>query len=523
MNSAGLSGGILTAVDSFRPSLVARSTEHQAMLFGVSAAIGYGFGHGVRKSLDVIGIRHRLLRNPWARTAVFGTATAVSVPIIMRRADQERAAHADWGVPAMRPGVAVAEGTAVALALISGGTLVTRGIRKTATAASASIGGPAPVWGVAASAAVAGALAAAAPAVKRALFDHLVTAGITPDPSFAQPPANPLVSGGPSSLVPYSTHAREGSRFVHLARTQHEVEELTGQLSKAPIRVFIGVSAAATPAERVELAVAELHRLGAFRRRAILAVSPAGTGYSNPVPVEAFELLSHGDCATVAVQYGVLPSMFSTSLLPDAAQTHRLLIDALTGQGPKLFSYGESLGAEAAQLALQSEPSLWREDGSFAGVDAALFVGTPAGAGIRRAAEHRAAILVADRWQDLPSPVPAQFRVFLLDHDADPVTRFETSLIWTRPDWLAAKPRGRGTPDEMAWRPLLTWMQVGFDVARATQPQLGEFQSHGHDYRADLAPLVRAAFVPDAPDDVLAAVQEELVRSELRRAQLLGQ
>ena len=45
----------------------------------------------------------------------------------------------------------------------------------------------------------------------------------------------------------------------------------------------------------------------------------------------------------------------------------------------------------------------------------------------------------------------------------------------------------------------------------------------GHDYRADLAPMVRTAFVPEASDVTLAAVQEELVRSEVRRSQLLAE
>ncbi len=347
--------------------------------------------------------------------------------------------------------------------------------------------------------------------------------GPTQDRSFAEPPEHLSVSGGPGSLIPYDTHAREGSRLVHLASTADRIRSVTGRSARDPIRVFVGVAAAATPAERVQLAIAELERLGAFERRAILAVSPAGTGYSNPVPIEALELMTGGDCATVAVQYGVLPSMFSSSLIPEAADTYRLLVDALHGRGPAVLAYGESLGAQAAQLGLQRRPTRFRSDGAFDGIDAALFVGTPAGTGIRRSAEHRSAVFVVDRWQDLPDPLPPQYRVFLLDHDADPVTRFEAPLIWSRPDWLAASPRGRGVPEQMAWRPLLTWTQVLFDVARATQPQLGNFQSHGHDYRADLAPMVRAAFVPETPDDTLAAVQEELVRSEVRRSRLLAE
>jgi uncharacterized membrane protein len=523
MSASGMSGGVTLAIDSFRPSLVARSTGHQAALFGLSAALGYGAGRAVRKALDIAGVRDPIMTNRWARAGLFAGALTVSAPIIMRRSEQERAAHADWGQPAMRPGVAAAQGTAVAAGLVGTTMLAGRGIGAAAQSASDRFGGPPAVWVSGTALAGAGAIAAVAPAARDALFATLAKAGTTPDRAFAEPPEHQGVSGSPGSLLPYDTHAREGSRFVHLATTAGRITAVTGQPARDPIRVFVGVAAGATPEERVALAVAELQRLGAFQRQAILAVSPAGTGYANPVPVEALELMTGGDCASVAVQYGVLPSMFSASVVPDAALTYRLLVDALQGRGPQVLSYGESLGAQAAQLGLQHEPTRFAADGAFDGIDAALFVGTPAGTGIRRSAEHRASVFVVDRWQDLPQPLPPQYQVFLLDHDADPVTRFETPLLWSRPDWLAAQPRGRGVPDQMAWRPLLTWMQVMFDVARATQPQLGQFQSHGHDYRADLAPLVRAAFVPHVEEELVDAVQEELVRSEVRRSELLAE
>ncbi len=517
MSTSGLSGAVLAAVDSFRPSLVARSTGHQALLIGASGTIGYCVAAAARKGLKVAGMRNELLTGRASDAALFAVATAASAPIIVRRTKQEQAAHADWGGPPMNAPMAVVQGTAVTVGVVGGGILIHDAVDRLAD----RVGGPRVAWHVAGGAAGIAALAVAAGPTKRALFGRLSITGSTADHAFRQPPTNPLVSGGPATLVPYDTHAREGSRFVQLTCSQQRIEELTGRLAKGPIRVFVGVSAAPTPADRVRLAVQELERLGAFHRRYLLAVSPAGTGYANPVPVEALELLSGGDCATVVVQYGVLPSMFSTGFLPDAEDTFRLLIDALIGRGPQVLCFGESLGAEAAQHALSDR---WKEDGSYEGVDAALFVGTPAGTGIRRqGAAERPAVLLLDRWEDLPSVVPDRIRVFLLDHDADPVTRFEAPLIWRRPDWLKTEPRGRGIPPDMAWRPLLTYLQVLFDVARATQPQLGQFQSHGHDYRADLARVIRAAFVPGASEEVVAAVEKELVASELRRADLLSQ
>lgn len=520
-SSTGIAGGLVLAVDSFRPALVPRSTNHQALLFGASAAIGFGAGAALRRGLWTAGLRHPLLTHSSSRVGLFAAAVAATGPLIARRSRQERAAHADWGVEPMDPARAIASGSAVAATLIAGTKAVGRAARTAGDAAAGRFGGPAALWYAGVVAGSAGVALLVDPYVERALFTVLARAGTRPDPAFTEPPDNPFVSGGPGSGVNYETLAREGFRFAHLASTPSTIAAVTGRAATAPIRVFVGVASAPTPEERVALAVAELDRLRAFERRAILAVSPAGTGYANPVPIESLELLTGGDCATVVVQYGVLPSMFSAGAVPDGAATYRLLVDALVGRGPQVFCYGESLGAQAAQLALQETPTLVGEDGGLRGVDAALFVGTPAGTGLRGLA-GQPRVLLADRWQDLPVPAPRDVSLWLLDHFADPVTRFERPLIWKRPDWLAEHPRGRGIPEQMAWRPLLTWLQVLFDVARATQPQLGTFQSHGHDYRADLAPLVRAAFAPDASDDLLAAVQDALVRSELRRAELLA-
>jgi uncharacterized membrane protein len=357
------------------------------------------------------------------------------------------------------------------------------------------------------------------------VLHRLETAGGAPDPAFAAAPANPHVSGGPGSLVPYATHAREGARFVHLACTADRIEQVTGTPALDPIRVFVGVTAAPTAQQQVALAVAELDRQGAFERSCVLAVSPAGTGYVNAATVEALELLTGGDCATVAIQYGVLPSMFSMGELPRAAEVYRLLLDALQGRARRLFVYGESLGADAAQSALLAAPGLLRTDGSFAGVDAALLAGTPGGAGLRARVPDAGAlprVLLVDRREQVPEPPPDQVRTWLLDHDADPVTKFRRELLWRRPDWLSG-PRGRGVPEQMRWRPVFTWLQVALDVAHATQSQVGRFESLGHDYRADLPWLVRAAFAAEAPVELVERVMAQLARSELRRAELLAQ
>jgi uncharacterized membrane protein len=63
----------------------------------------------------------------------------------------------------------------------------------------------------------------------------------------------------------------------------------------------------------------------------------------------------------------------------------------------------------------------------------------------------------------------------------------------------------------MSWLPVLTWWQVIFDLAFAAQQQSGEFHSVGHDYRADLAPVLSAVLggYPNIEQlDALLAVRE---------------
>ena len=523
ISTSGISTGLAAATDSFRPTLVPRSTGHQALLFGVSAAVGFGAGAVLTGALRAVGLQRRPAGVPIARAALVVGAAAAAIPTISRRTQEQATAHADWGAPAMNPVKAVAQGTAIGGAIIGGAIGVKTGVAGMSGVLATRFGGERALWTAGTISAGLAAGRGTAPIAMREVLTRLSAAGRAADHAFVEPPENPMVSGGPGSAVRYETLAREGSRFVHLATTAEHISGVTGRPAKDPIRVFVGVDSASSITERVELAIAELERLGAFERSAILAISPAGTGYANPVPAETLEYFTDGDCASVVVQYGLLPSMFSGPAVPEAAATYRMLTDRLIGRGPRVLGYGESLGAQAAQVAWTSEPSMLGEDGAFVGVDAALMVGTPSGTGVKSRVLGKPAVFLADQWQDLPTPLPTGVRLWLLDHDADPVTRFDTTVIYRRPEWLAQRPRGRGIPDQMAWRPLLTWVQLGFDVARATQPQLGKFMSAGHDYRADLAPMVRAAFAPDAPDELLGPVHDALIASEHRRAELLGE
>ncbi|MCH9706193.1 MAG: alpha/beta-hydrolase family protein, partial [Actinomycetia bacterium] len=222
------------------------------------------------------------------------------------------------------------------------------------------------------------------------------------DPGFREPPVSPLVSTGPGSLVDPRGVGREGARYVGTATTGDDVRFVTGAEPIAdPIRVFVGLDAGASVQQRVDLAMAELRRTGAFDRSHLVIQAPAGSGYANATPVDVVELLSRGDCASVAVGYGLLPSFLSLNRVDLARRTQQALLEAITAEcdersarsaRPRLLLFGESLGAKVQQAAFAAGVA----DLDRFGIDAALWVGTPGGVDyddVHRAFDHVAVTL----------------------------------------------------------------------------------------------------------------------------------
>jgi Predicted membrane protein len=97
--------------------------------------------------------------------------------------------------------------------------------------------------------------------------------------------------------------------------------------------------------------------------------------------VDVVECLTEGDCASVAVGYGLLPSFLSLDRVALATRTQAALLAAIAsecrelGNPPRVLLYGESLGAKVQQRALPGGVA----DLERLGVDRALWVGTPGG------------------------------------------------------------------------------------------------------------------------------------------------
>lgn len=282
---------------------------------------------------------------------------------------------------------------------------------------------------------------------------------------------------------------REGRKFLGLATPAPRIEEVTGRAARDPIRVYVGLQSASGPEARALLAVAELERLGAFRRRRILVACTTGAGFVHPVPVEAEEYLSGGDVATVAVQYANSRSYRSLKAVPTGIETYRLLLAEIAArpEAPELVLYGESLGA-------------WIGAGALAGASGGrpakvLLVGPP----------HGASGFVAELRRALPAE-----RLTIVVHPEDPVADYTgLTLLWRRPEWL---PAGRSPdpriPSGVRWLPGITFLQVLFDVKNGTMFSV-ELGDTGHDYRRGLPALVAGALGhANVSPELLRAVEE---------------
>lgn len=530
------------ASESFQPTLVPRSTLHQGLVTAAMATTGAAVGATAGGSFGAVGSAVRSSGHVGAgfnvRTAIVGIGVTAAAAAFggfrasrLRRAQLEN--YAEWGPREQNPELAIAAGvvaTGIAGAAVLGSATL---ISRAGTSLASRMPGHRLVWRVGVIVLGAGVGAGLVVGARRVIFARLEAESRAADPALADAPDDDFVTGGPRSGVDYDGLSREGRRYVRWRVTAADINSLSEAADAVePVRVFIGIDHADTSKERVALAIAEMDRLGAWERSAILAVSPAGSGYANSVPVEALEFYRHGDCASVVVQYGLLPSMFSFSKRELAAETYRELIDRIANRiaqlpaedRPELFGFGESLGASTAQQAIAQAPSLVDvAEATLQKLDAVLFVGTPGGPTLRNRLKENPNSVNIDRWHDLPGSLPPGTQFWFLDHDADPVTRFSTDLLHRRPVWLDSdSQRGRNVPERMSWTPLTTWQQVMFDVAYATQAQSVVFLSVGHDYRADLPAVVAQVFARDVDVDV-PQVQDALVEREIARDHLLTQ
>jgi uncharacterized membrane protein len=353
---------------------------------------------------------------------------------------------------------------------------------------------------------------------------------------FSEPPTSEFVSGGPGSISPFKELGLQGRRYVSEVVTPEVIESTLGEpVVTHPIRAYVGFDSEPFYAtRRSEMALEELERLGAFDRKYLLLVSPTGTGWVDHTMIESAEILSRGDIATICIQYGRAPSFVELqSVALGRSQFRQLLwgirqrlIGIKEEDRPRILVFGESLGAWSSSDVVMHQGI---EGFDHYGIHRALWFGLPGlakwsktgmGEG-RNPLTPAGTVRAFDRFEQFEALDEAEkekLRAIVVDHDNDPIARISLRLAVKRPEWLIGE-HGRGVAAQMKWTPLITFTQVLVDAANGMVVVPGEFKSFGHDYRADTAEFVHAAYeFPDVTPEQMQAINETLAGRELDRA-----
>lgn len=371
---------------------------------------------------------------------------------------------------------------------------------------------------------------------------HKIESGASSlEAAFYTAPTSKLVSGSKASLVDWGSLSVQGRRFVSTAVTKQQILDVTGKKAvNEPIRCYVGLDSAATEKDRLDLAMFELERTNAFERETIMLVSPTGTGYVNYVAVEAAELMSLGNIATIVMQYSKRPSPMSLDRVSEGRLQFRMLVKAINNRinelapdkRPRLVVFGESLGAWTSQDAFIDQGT----DGLLnAGIDKAIWIGTPYGSkwktqvmGNERPDVNSKLVGKFDNIDELKSlsnKAKNELRYCMITHYNDPVALFGANLIYQKPDWLMEPAKRPPTVSQSQYYTTPgTFLLTLVDMKNAMNVIPGQFEASGHDYRADLAEFVRAVYgYTDISDKQLAKIEKQLRQNELERARKLGE
>jgi uncharacterized membrane protein len=477
-----------------------------------------------------------------------------------RRAGSEPATSDDDEVAASRLRSLAAAGGMVTI-----GTVLAYGERVGAGIAGSALAdrlpGSAGAWRLVAHGATLGAVVAGGATMYHRIIGKLEAGTTVDDPTLDEIAAlagiPPTVSGSAQSSVPWETLGREGRRHAvagvrpePVANRPAGVPDLSiptvmAEAARAtPVQVYVGLDSAPTPAARVELALQEMDRAGAWDRSLIMLVSPTGTGYVNYSATASVQYLTRGDCAIVTLQYSKRPSPLSLGRIKVAREQNRLLWlriaqrlrDLSPDRRPRVVLFGESLGAHTSQDVFIH----WGTLGPQAlGIDRALWIGTPYASrwmqqvtGPDRSDVDAGLVAVVNDFrqiESMPKARRSKLRYVLLSHDNDGVTKFGADLIASRPAWLngerpaveevpGASPRG--IHPSMRWRPVTTFVQLLVDMKNAQIP--GAYQPWAHDYRPDLPRFVREVYDLPCSDEQLIDVDAAVAQRESLRKEWLA-
>jgi uncharacterized membrane protein len=502
----GCWGALIAGCLSFTPSLLPRGGIIQGVVFGITAAIGYGLGVLAASVWRAFADRDPRRTRRWAWRAFFiaaGVLYVVSFGLgqYWQYLIRGMMGVTDYNIPLVvaSPFIAAA---VFGLILMTGRGL--RGLYRWAAKLLDRWIGARAARGVGwvlvvgfTYVVVSGLLLQGFVNVMNnaySLRDTTTAAGI-------KKPTTSLRSGGPGSLIGWDTLGYQGRNFVGKGPSVSDIAKFTGHPAMEPIRIYAGLASAKGAEAQASLAVRDLERAGGFQRKDLVVVTTTGSGWVDPALVDSFEYLSGGDCATVAIQYSYLPSWISYLVdQSKALAAGRALFDAVygawvklpAGHRPRLFVAGESLGSFGGEAAFTGENDIANR------TSGALFAGPPNfNALFREFSDHRdpGSPEVQPIYQDgrtvrfandPTTSIPPQgqpwngSRILYMLHPSDPIVWWSPHLIWSEPDWISETP-GKDVLKGIVWLPFLTFWQVTADLPFAA----GVPDGHGHRYSAE--------------------------------------
>ncbi|CAM5776918.1 hypothetical protein LMIY3S_05774 [Labrys miyagiensis] len=503
LSGLGLIAGALFFAASLTPTLIPRTYLTQGVLAGACFAIGYGLGVGSRwlwRYLEIPDMSPRLRSTTNIIACLL--CLAVVAGFLWRSAEWQNSIRSAMGIPPVEAAyplklclVAIATFAAALVLARLFAALVRLAIRlvrrflprRVANTVGFCIAAVL-VWMLANKFVVETAFGILDRSY--ASYDALL------EPERPQPTESSS-TGSPASLLRWSELGRAGREFIVGRRSAGEIGDFSGQPAKEPIRVYVGLGAAADPEVRARLALEELKRVGGFSRSALIVITPTGTGWVDPASMDAVEYLSHGDVASVAVQYSYLSSPLSLLAQPDyGAETARALFLQIYNYWttlpktarPKLYLHGLSLGAMNSERStglfeIIADPingALWSgppfESRIWRSVTDSRNPGTPEwlpvfrdSALVRFVNQNGSAVAPDTPWGPL--------RVVYLQYASDPIVFFKFRDAYRQPSWMAS-PRGPDVSPQLRWYPVVTMLQLALDMGVATDIPIG----HGHVY-----------------------------------------
>jgi uncharacterized membrane protein len=525
---------------SLRPSLLPRSALIQAVITAICVAVGYGLGGLADRLVARAARRRNRVLSPAARRSVVVALAIVTFVVVALgssrwlawQRDQRMLVQLDelsWtSVPVM-----LVLSTLVSVVIIEVARLLRHLLARIDRAVAQRLQRRAARWTVAAIVTV-GVFVLATFAAQRfanwadtnfGAFDETTADGV-------EPPTSPMSSGSPESFVDWDTLGFEGRNFVASAPTVADLESFDGGPAVEPIRVYVGLDSAGSVEERIDLAVAELARTGAFERAVLVAVTPTGTGWVDPDAARTIEYMYGGDTAIVSVQYSFLPSWIA--FLLDTTSPKELgdaLFDGIhdawaalpADDRPVLLAFGQSLGSLGGEAAFAEADASASIVSITSRYDGALFTGpTRDNAIYGRLVDERDAgspswkptvaaepnVRVVNRISDIDaSDVSWESpRVLWVHHPSDAIGTWRFANLWRPPGW-AEDPAPYDVPPAATWVPFVTFVQESFDLMAGFSATPG----FGHDYRTDFV----HSWAAIAPPDAWSAADSDRLRTHL--------